>query len=483
MPDDAPLCLYGDDVRIRQIIMNLLGNAIKFTEEGYVRLNVGITDASVIFEVSDTGSGIKPEGMPLLFEAFEQTDVQKNRYLTGTGLGLTIAKALIDMMEGTITVESQYGEGTTFRVSIPKVLGDETMLHKTGGDEMVIYAPDAKILVVDDNKVNLNVSSGLLGLYKITVESALSGSQAIELLKINQYDLIFMDHMMPEMDGIEATALIRQMGIQTPIVALTANAIIGVKETFLAAGMNDLLTKPIKKDALSQVLFNWLPREKLKVSSGEPDDEGTSMPDEKKIFWEKIRQINELSVQTGLDRVSGQYDVYEKSLKLTIREIEKCCSVLNSFLEKGDMQNFRIEIHSIKSSLANTGAMELSSQASEIERAAAAETADFCISALPRFLAELKGLAVKLTEAFTRQGGTPGTFRALPELFPYLKKILEAIEKLDFVRIDTELKNLDSLNLADGLDEFIERIKDAVLLMDYDSVVQLIHESMAQEAP
>ena len=479
MPDDAPLCLFGDDVRLRQVLMNLLGNAVKFTDEGYIRLSVSVSDDSIIFEISDTGIGVKPEELPRLFEAFEQADLEKNRYQNGTGLGLSISKALTELMDGSIKVESQYGHGTVFHVTIPKILGDEKQLKNTDKEEMVIYAPDARIIVVDDNKVNLNVSFGLLRLYKITADMALSGAQALEMIKRNKYDLIFMDHMMPEMDGIETTRLIREMGVEAPVIALTANAIVGVREMFLAAGMNDLLTKPIKKEELKRLLYEWLPKEKLIINSAKTDSGEKAKIDGKKGFWHKISMINEISMQTGLDRVSGQSDVYEKSLRLTIKEIKKCCELLTGFLAQGDLSNFRIETHSIKSSLANIGAMELASQASELENASERGDAGFCASCLPGFLTEIKGLGDKLKKAFAQPAQSEGSFKNVSDFFPVFEKLITAIEKYDFKLIDKEIKYLDTLNPDNELKEKIDNIKDAVLLLDYDTAIRIMNELMS----
>ena len=396
-----PKCLYGDDVRLRQMLLNILGNAVKFTKEGYVLLAVNITDKTLSFSVSDTGMGIKEEDLPRLFGAFEQVDVLKNRDKTGTGLGLSITKALIDMMEGQINVESVYGQGSTFHVTIPKIIGDETLIQKFDDDESVIYAPDAKILVVDDNMINLNVVCGLLQLCKITAETAMSGREAIELVRENQYDIVFMDHMMPEMDGAEAVKIIRQMGVTSPIIALTANAVTGARELLLASGMNDFLSKPIIKSSFISILKNWIPAGKLIEP---PAVIGEAETDINRELWHNIKQIKGLSVHTGLERVAGQRDIYEKSLELTIKGIEKSEKNLGEFLAAGDLHNFTIEVHGIKSSLANIGAMELSARAYELELASERKDAAFCALHLPSFLREIKEFGSELTEAFAKSG-------------------------------------------------------------------------------
>ena len=467
-----PGCLYGDDVRLRQILLNLLGNAVKFTNKGHVRLIVKVSDENIYFDISDTGIGIQEDDIPELFDAFKQTDMKKNRKKEGTGLGLSIVQSLVEMMGGTITVESVYGKGSVFHVVIPKVLGDETLMHKEGDIESTVSAPDAKILVVDDNKINLNVACGLLRLCDITAETAESGSRAIELIRENQYDLVFMDHMMPEMDGVEATRIIRETGVSIPIVALTANAIVGAKEEFLAAGMNDMLTKPIDKVLLNVILEKWLPSDKVKkMLINEKAAEDETEPE----FREKLERITGLSVQTGLGRVSGQRDVYIKSLKLTIKEINKCDKNLKTFLAAGDMRNFCIEVHSMKGSLANIGAMELSSRALELEVAANKEDKNFCSANMPQFLEDLNRLGIEINEALAEKEKDNMEIILSPESLSLFDKLTDALNKTDFIAIEETMKSLDTLNPDGALHEEIEKIKDAVLIMDYIAALEVVN--------
>ncbi|MCL2253423.1 MAG: ATP-binding protein, partial [Lachnospiraceae bacterium] len=259
MPEQGPVYLYGDNVRLRQVLLNLLGNAVKFTVNGHVELAVDFTDDTVKLTVSDTGAGIPSDSIATLFDAFEQADVEKHRDKTGTGLGLTISKSIVEMMNGQITVESVYGEGTSFHIEIPKIIGDIALIQHSDDKDINIYAPDAKVLVVDDIKTNLSVACGLLQLCGITAETAESGSEAIELIKRHQYDIVFMDHRMPGMSGIETTKVIREAGIGVTIVALTASAVVGAKEMMLDAGMDDFLWKPIKKTEMLHILKKWIP--------------------------------------------------------------------------------------------------------------------------------------------------------------------------------------------------------------------------------
>ncbi|MCL2154723.1 MAG: ATP-binding protein [Leptospirales bacterium] len=485
--EKIPLCLYGDDIRLRQILLNLLSNAIKFTQEGYVRLMVDATDTSIHFTVSDTGIGIKAEDITMIFGVFEQFDIIKNRNIKGTGLGLAITKSLVEMMGGQITVESVYGNGSSFHVEIPKIIGDETLIQYGGSSEIAIYAPDAKILVVDDNIINLNVACGLLQLYQIKTESAISGEQAVELVRQNKYDIVFMDHRMSGMDGVETTKVIRKLGINVPIIALTASVLAGAKETLLESGMDDYLAKPIIKNELNHILKKWLPREKQlspiseTIAPGESEETEKTESEDKKEFWKKIEQIEELYLATGLNRVDGQKNVYEKTLELLIDEIEKCIKNLNEFLTANDMKNFCIEVHSMKGALANIGAMDLSAKARELEIASDQEDVAFCSVNLIDFNERLDDLRLKLKEAFAEIKQNHGRIEIPPELLLIFEKLKTALNEMNFVAIDNEVTNIDKLNLSGALKEETDQIKDAVLIMDYERAINVMQKLLSAE--
>jgi len=473
---EMPKCLYGDDVRLRQILLNLLGNAIKFTEKGSVGLTIDIKEKGVKFSVSDTGIGIKTENIPLLFEAFSQVDMQKNRMREGAGLGLSISRSLIEMMGGHITVESIYGQGTIFHFAIPKITGDENLIVSAADDQNVINAPDVKILVVDDNSINLNVTCGLLQLYSIVTDRATSGPQAIEILRNNSYDIVFMDHMMPEMDGIEATKIIREMGITIPIIAFTANVITDAKQEFLNAGMNGILMKPITKPALNRILEEWLPADKFSKESAATasvDDTVTVMNDS---FWKRVEQIEGLYVQTGLDRVSGQQDVYEKSLELMMSEAKNRIEKLTRFMAVSDLRNFSIEVHGLKGSLANIGAIELAAQALNLEIASDKSNTDFCSSNLPHFLSELEELCSSLASAFEIRNQEKAPIVIPPELPGLFERIKTAIGMKNYSAIDRAMEALGSLNADVPLNDEIENIKDAVMMMDYEKALEIMEK-------
>ncbi len=474
---DLPACLYGDDVRLRQVLLNLLSNAIKFTEEGYVRLTISFTDKLIKITVSDTGIGIAQETMPTLFEAFEQADIFANRSTGGTGLGLTITKAIVEMMDGRISVESVYGAGSSFHVEIPKILGDVTLIRQTEKDEAALYAPDAKVLVVDDNLINLNVAEGLLRLCHIKADTAASGKQAIEMVSKNKYDIVFMDHMMQGMDGVEATKIIRKLGIDVPIVALTATAIVGAKEMMLEAGMDDYLAKPIIKAELNSKLLKWIPSTKFLAQPPPAGPFEEEADESRKAFWEKVEQIEGLYVSVGLERVDGQWDVYEKTLRLMRDEIGKSRENLDRFLVAGDMENFHIEVHGIKSALANIGAIDLSAEALDLEIASAGQDAIFCAANLPALLNGLAALSTALNEAFAAIAKSDAPAEPLPPELPGIVEIMtRAFGEVDLVAIDSAVEKLDALPLHGAAKDTVERAKDAILIMDYDKATKFLME-------
>ena len=279
--DDLPSVLYGDELRIKQIVTNLLSNAVKYTKEGTVTFGVsakwkGEDQILLSFEVRDTGVGIRQEDIENLFSSFKRLELEKNRHIEGTGLGLNIAKSLVEQMNGSISVDSKYGKGSTFIVTIPQTVVDKTAIdnveeavRKLRSENMKpeqrFVAPRAKILVVDDNKMNLTVIGALLKRTKMQVDFADSGMKCLEMTKEQSYDIILMDHMMPEMDGIETLKKLREdannPNQKAVVVALTANAIAGCREMYLEHGFDNYCSKPVKAEVLDTLLVQHLSEE------------------------------------------------------------------------------------------------------------------------------------------------------------------------------------------------------------------------------
>ncbi len=289
----TPTELFGDEVRIKQILINILTNAIKYTNEGLVKLYVesdpmGDNEVILTFAVSDTGIGIKKEAIPHLFDAFKRMDEEKNRNIEGTGLGLSIVKQLVDLMGGEITVNSVYMQGSTFVVKLrqsiinPQAVGNIIIGNKAGKNERPLYkqsfeAPEASVLIVDDNELNLRVETKLLADTRIDVETAMSGAEAIRLTLLKQYDVILMDHLMPEMNGIECLGHIRGqaggLNRSTPVIVLTANAGSQNQELYRISGFEGYLCKPVSGEQLEAMLLLHLPKDKVLRTSDSVQDE------------------------------------------------------------------------------------------------------------------------------------------------------------------------------------------------------------------
>ncbi len=503
--DRLPDFLYGDDLRLRQALVNVIGNAIKFTKHGGVTLGVNLTPTHLEFHVADTGIGIKPEELQSIFEEFGQLDARNNRNITGTGLGLSITSSLIHLMGGTITVESVYGQGTTFHLSIPYQLGSEVKAKDSHTiTSEAIEAPDAKILVVDDNEINLNVATGILGMANIKCDTALSGWEAIRKIDTEgkKYHIVFMDHMMPEMDGVETTRVLRETHPpeELTIIALTANAVGGSKEILLAAGMNDFLSKPIDNKQLTRILRKWLPPDlvhRLKKPAAQtspaPADAsrfhgecaaaaGDAIPDKlNSPLFRRLRQIQGMDLDSALKCLSGMEELYGNSLALLVRRLPESLTRLENFLANGDLKSFAIEVHGLKGSLRTIGAMALGDASEEFEQAAKDRQLDFCAENLPDYLAAVRALREKLAAAMEEPAPAvappPSPTEAKGEAAELREKLAEVRALLDSFESDAALELLGMAKGKDYGEELnakVKQIAGKIEEFDYDGAMALI---------
>lgn len=385
-----PSVLFGDDMRISQVVTNLLTNAVKYTEKGSVTLTVkceSIVDKTVglYVEVKDTGIGIREEDMGRLFESFRRLDEKRNRNIEGTGLGMSIVTKLLEMMNSKLEVQSVYGEGSTFSFRLEQgiinrsPMGDYTKyrssVREERSDNKYLYAPDAKVLVVDDNEMNLKVAAGLMKLHGITVDTVLSGAQALEIVKTKHYDIIFLDHMMPVMDGMEVLERLRAGKLidgSTSVIAMTANAVSGANEMYLAAGFDDYLSKPVEGKVLESKLISALPDEMKHFKKNTRRRSEESGVSEDSFTAEELRDLNllcpQLSIVTGMGYCMDSREFYIDTLKGFV-EADKREQLRKAF-EAHDLESFRISVHALKSSAMTIGAMVISEHAKTLEFAA-----------------------------------------------------------------------------------------------------------------
>lgn len=410
---NLPSVLYGDDIRIEQVIMNLLTNAVKYTEKGSVTLTVKEWDChenKVILFVSvrDTGIGIRKEDMGRLFESFERLDEEKNRNIEGTGLGMSIVTRLLEMMDSKLIVESEYGKGSVFSFLITQTILDETPVgdytarleksRQTIDEDIYLYAPDARVLIVDDNEMNLKVADSLLKIFRIIPELANSGKSAIEMITRKDYDIVFLDHMMPVMDGIETLEELKKTGTKLPVmIVLTANAVVGAREEYIKTGFTDYLSKPIEIGELQNLLKKYLPEDKVKNSSKYDDEVVEFAPKELKeasLTNELTDLLNNLDIdtETGIRYCNGSADLYIDILKEYAADKEEKISEIESAYAKKDWKLYATYVHAVKSTSRMIGANEHSEVALKLENAAKSEDSAIIDELHASFMADHKHL-------------------------------------------------------------------------------------------
>jgi signal transduction histidine kinase/CheY-like chemotaxis protein len=402
--ENIPESLYGDDLRVKQILNNLLTNAFKYTDQGEIIFSVLIESQNdnkitLVFRVQDTGQGMTEDQLEKLFEDYTRFNPEANHAVEGIGLGMPITKYLVQMMNGEIIVESVPGKGSIFTVRLPQVIVDSTPIGKTASEKLrkfrigqssaIInlpqidreYMPYGRILLVDDVETNLYVARGLMDLYGLSTDTVSSGFEAIE--KINSgfiYDVVFMDHFMPKMDGIQTTKIIRDIGYQKPIVALTANAMIGQAEIFIEKGFNGFISKPIDVHQLDTILNKFV-----------RDTQPIEVVEAARKLKAKLKNNSKKTKQSNLD---------EKLTDAFVREAEKAVIVLkklleNNFKRQDDLQSYIIKVHSMKSALENIYEPGHAVLAANLEKAGLQKEFNLINSETPAFIDALESLVKK----------------------------------------------------------------------------------------
>jgi len=596
---DLPVGLFGDALRVRQVMINFANNAVKFTEQGYVRVDISfekISDDEVLLKtyIIDTGIGIKEEDLKKLFVSFQQVDSKRNRNIEGTGLGLAICSQLVELMGGNISVTSEYGKGSCFGFSIPQKVTDWSPCVdiKDKDNEMVISylekgptrdllnevldklsveyypfeqvgnikeehnesfenkklyfltsygiyteklkqyveahpeiqfivvcelncmpentnsanvlyikkpissigiamalnndvfhpvtseamefdfeAPDARVLIVDDNEVNLVVAEGLLKPLNMQITTALSGKKALEYLDAEQFDIVFMDHMMPELDGVETTRIIRRMHPELdnmPVIALSANAVGNAKEMFLSEGMNDFVAKPIELRTITSKIRQWLPNEKIKRSIKTDEDKAAPKTSEEKLV------IGDLDIDAAVSLIGSQ-DIYLTILEAYFGAIKAKAEVIKNAEAKEDISTYTIEVHALKSSSKQIGAMELSDMAKELEACGNAKDLATIHEKTGALLERYLGYYDILSEVFKTEEETGDKEPISPEaLADYFEKMLTAADELDMDLMEEISKEMDKFSYEGDAKDYMESLKEAAANIDVDSIEEII---------
>ncbi len=582
-----PAKLYGDNIRIQQILINLLNNAVKFTKQGKVSLSISMDfpdDGTVVINgaVSDTGNGIKQEDLGKLFKSFQQVDSKRNRNIEGTGLGLAICSNLLRLMNGSISVESVYNEGSTFRFTFPQkviakaeeiTLADEAMncaltvknpyvkeqlikdldrlnikYSEVSGDDLsgitsgtIIYesesvsdalnellksnknvsgieiaafdspakaelpnvrilrkpvysfvlyealglakeyvrqsdsesselsftAPEADILIVDDTPVNLTVAEGLLKPLQMRIDTASGAEEAFEMIKLKKYDLIFMDHMMPKIDGVEATHIIRSQYsdyANTPIIALTANAVSDARSMFIREGMNDFVAKPIELKDISAKLYKWLPDEKIIIS----DENTVSQTTEQ----EEIN-IEGLNTRSALDLL-GTKELFMSVLETYYKGMDKKAEAIRTYWNDKKYREYTIEVHSLKSSSRQIGANELADLAASLE--AAGNNGDVALidEKTEQLLSDFMRYKEILKPYFSSGDNEQLIACSNDQTLEFLERINEALDSFDTLLIDEVIEEMSQYRYEHQ--DIFERLRSAAESSDVELCAEIVAE-------
>ncbi len=457
--EKIPVRLYGDDNKIRQIVLNLLTNAVKYTDEGGLTLRVSLIEKNDLscalrISVEDTGIGIKPEDTEKLFNAYERLDEVTNGSIQGTGLGLNISARFAELMNGRLWCESEYGRGSEFILTVTQKIADGTEMgvfreeeHKNTQDRYVpqFVAPDADVLVVDDNQMNLNVIRGLLKPTRVFVTTAESGEECLEKLRTENFNVVFLDHMMPGMDGIETLSKIRETMPDLPVYALTANATSGGDDFYKSKGFNGYLSKPIDTAALERTIMKHLPAEIVKkVDDFDAEEEETVTTD---IEW--LKDVEGIDFEAGVTNSGGEA-AYVQSLRMFLDTMDGFAKVIKDAYETGDIRMYTVKVHALKSSARIIGATEFSAFCQSLEDAGNKKDMEY--------IEENTGKLLKDYMAF----------------YDKLKPIYE-----DDAEDDTDKPEISESELEDAYGV----LKDFVPQMDYDAVEMTLNELKGYRLP
>lgn len=533
-----PEMLHGDESKVRQILTNILSNAVKYTNEGKIELRITWERKQKIallqIIVKDTGIGITEENKKKLFQSFQRVDTRKNRSIEGTGLGLAITRSLLELMNGKINVDSVYKEGSTFTILLPQVIYDDRPCNYEYHMQMQditeeafhqsFLAPQAKILVVDDNPVNLKVAEGLMQPYQMQIQTAQSGRECLELLETERYDLILMDYMMPEMDGVDTLRAIRcrkgEYFETVPILALTADAVSGAEERFLREGFADYISKPIDLKKLDEKLKKYL-RKKIvgkknniyetnqnavlneketdRMEQNEKKTDGMEQngketgrmeQNEKEIGrMEQKQKMAGVDIAVGLKHTGGDEALYREILEITYRDGSGKIKEIHHLSEVGDIKNYTIQAHSLKSVAANIGAMELSELAKRHEfagkeqnRAYIEETAPLLLKQYQEVLDEIEKYLYSDRQAEEEQGGSVEEQRKewmqKEEYDDIVRNLIDCLNDFDLDMAEAVLDGMEEFAFPALIEEGLAQVREKMGQIDYEGAVEVLEQTL-----
>jgi len=508
---DFPAQLYGDELRLKQILSNLLSNAFKYTQEGTVEMSIDhVRDGETVWvtaKIKDSGAGIKPENIGNLFSNYIQVDAKANRKIEGTGLGLPIAKKMAELMNGDISVESEYGKGSTFTLKVKqKYVSDSTIGaevvenlksfrysdHKRRKNSKLVRVklPYAKVLVVDDSLTNLDVAKGLMKPYEMQIDCVTSGQQAIDAISNEKvkYNAVFMDHMMPGMDGIEAAEKIRALGTEyaknIPIIALTANAIVGNEQIFLSKGFQAFLTKPIDLLRLDAAICKWVRNKSMeneKIPADDPRQEAVAANAANAAKRNLLdRKISGIDIKAALAHFNDDADMLLYILRSfavnTKPLLEKAASVSIETLAE-----YAVTVHGIKGSSRNICADAIGKQAEALEWAAKAGDYDFVEKNNPALIEAAAKLVSGLDEMLAGLDGNAEKGKKYKPDAGLLKRLSAACNCYDMNTVDEVMAELESYEYENG-DDFIKWLKENIGQLNLSDVVERISDITGQES-
>ena len=503
--EELPKYLTGDVLHTKQVILNLISNAVKYTEEGRVTLEINASGDQIIFSVKDTGIGIRKEDMDTLFDMFTRVDMKRHRNIEGSGLGLTIAKELCEQMGGQIYAESIYGKGSRFTVCLPlKSTGEEKIgkwnfeeSKKVSEDRKRFFAPKAKVLIVDDSQQNLQVLASLLQRTSMQLDKAGSGLECIEKVRSKKYHLIFLDYMMPEMDGMETFHKLRdeENGQEVPIIAITADVSTGIRQKFLSEGFADYLSKPVMWDRLEEILLQFIP---ANLISREKDAREEWQIEEKQILElkQKMKQWD-IELSEGLRLLSGSISQYRRLAELFVEYyVPNKEQLIQSFERlqqtQNEIKNMTGLLHTLKSNARAIGAIELYELSFTMEKKGKLQDVNYINKAIPLLFFEwervVQGICffIKYTEPFLLKNSAKDRPKQVEEdcfnegfekkYKEAKKELLCAIGRYQGKYAEEQIEILLSLEKDADQRKQLEKIQKSVRNLEFDEAEQLMEE-------